>query len=134
MSVAVIKAITRQIRLRLGSSENAAIACGLCNKGAWSLYESDNHPETTLPLHRFLMVANGDERAAVIRLLTGEDEAAPACMNAAAGETTEASADLQRVVREASADCKITPFEAAVIRAGVLRVQAEASDVLRGAS
>lgn len=132
MSVPVIKAITKQIRLRMGSSENAAIAAGLSNKGAWSLYESDNHPETTLPLHRFLMVANAEEKAAVIRLLTGGDDAAPICLNTEASETTEASADMQRAVREAQADGVVTPLEQSRIRAAALRVQAEAQDVLTG--
>jgi hypothetical protein len=134
MSVPVIKAITRQLRHRMGGTENAAIAAGLSNKGKWSLYESENHPDTTLPLHRFLLVADADARAALIRLLEGETEPAPTDLNTEAGETTEASADMQRTVREAQADGVITPFEKQQIRAAALRVHDEADDVMRGAS
>lgn len=133
MSVPVIKAITRKIRERMGGAENAAIAAGLSNKGKWSLYESDNHPETTLPLHRFIQVANAAEKAAIIRLLQTDDDGAPVSLTTEAAETTEAAADLQRTVREAEADGVVTPLERQQIRGKALRVQAEAGHVLNGA-
>ena len=134
MSVHVIKSITRQIRERMGSAENAAIACGLSNKGKWSLYESEHHPETTLPLHRFLRVANAAEKAAIIRLLQTDNDAGPVNLTTEASETTEAAADLQRTVREAEADGVVTPLERQRIRDQALRVQNEAGHVLEGAS
>ena len=130
MSVHVIKAITRRMRQRYGSAENAALAAGLKNKGKWSLYESDEHPETTLPLHRFLLAANADEKRALVDLLKAEVGDAPDCPMTEASETTEASADLQRAVREAAADGKITTLEARQIVRKAVEVQAQAADVI----
>lgn len=133
MSIPAIKSLTKRIRKRHGSSEAAAVAAGLSNKGAWSLYESENHPETTLPLHRFLMVANAEERALFARLMADEDDG-PEDLMTAASETTEASADMQRAVREATADGVVTPLERSSIRAAAMKVMAVADDVLRGVS
>lgn len=129
MSVHVIKAITRRIRLRMGSTANAAAAAGV-SPGVFSHYENDDHPDTTIPLHRFLMAANADERAALIAVLEGEDKPCTADAMTEAGETTEASADLQRMVREAMKDGKITPFEARPIVRKALEVQQQAADVI----
>lgn len=131
MSVPVIKALTKRIRKRLGTSELAAVASGLSNKGAWSLYESENHPDTTLPLHRFIMVANRAERQALIDLLLMEDDDRPDCANTEASETTEAAADLQRAVREALADGKLSPLERKSITEQALTVKASADDVIQ---
>ncbi|MEH6697224.1 MAG: hypothetical protein V7672_00850 [Brevundimonas sp.] len=130
MSVPRIKALTKRIRLRIGTSEEAARQAGLAHKGAWSLYENADHPETTLPIHRFMAVANGAERAELIDLLQAEDDDPAGDLLTEAPEVTEAAADLQRVSREAAADGKITILERRRIRAGALRVKAEADDVL----
>lgn len=130
MSVAVIKAITRRIRLRYGSAELAAAGAGLANKGAWSLYESDEHPETTIPIHRFLSVANAAEKAAMAALFRGGDMDPPACLNTEAGETTETAAELQKMARLATEDGKITPLEARALTRKALEVQAQAADVI----
>lgn len=129
MSVPVIKAITRRMRLRYGSTANAAMAAGV-SPGVFSHYENDDHPDTTIPLHRFLMAANADERLALIEVLKGADSGTPDCPMTEASETTEASADLQRAVREATADGKITPLEARQIVRKAVEVQAQAADVI----
>lgn len=133
MSVPVIKSLTKRIRKRIGSSELAALACGLSNKGAWSLYESENHPDTTLPLHRFLECASDAEKQALIDLikLTMEGDAAPDCANTEASETTEAAADLQRAVREALRDGTLTPMERRTITEQAMSVKANADDVIQ---
>lgn len=130
MSVAVIKAITRRIRLRYGSAELAAQGAGLANKGAWSLYESDEHPETTIPIHRFLQVANASEKAAMASLFKRDDMEPPECALTAASETTERSAEMQRCVREALADGTLTVLERREITRKALEVKSQAADVI----
>lgn len=131
MSVPHIKALTKRIRLRIGTSEEAAKRAGLRNKGAWSLYESEDYPNTTLPIHRFLVVADASERAELIGMLQGEDDEIPVCLATEAGETTEAAADLQREVREALAKGPLTATVKRRLRQRVLRVKEEADDVLQ---
>ncbi|WP_298700929.1 hypothetical protein [uncultured Brevundimonas sp.] len=133
MSVPVLKALTKRIRKRIGSTEMAALAAGLSNKGAWSLYESENHPDTTLPLHRFLDCANDAEKQTLIDLIrmTMENGGAPACATTQASETTEAAADLQKVVRQAEADGVVTPLERSQIVGKALEVQSQAADVIK---
>lgn len=131
MSVPVIKAITRRIRMRYGSSELAAQAAGLSNKGAWSLYESPDHPETTIPIHRLLIVAEGDERRAIAALFTDEPVALSADLNTEASETIESAAELGKMVRLAAVDGVVTETEARPIRAKALETIAQAGDVLK---
>lgn len=131
MSIPRIKALTKRIRLRIGTSEEAARQAGLSNKGAWSLYENTQHPETTLPLHRFLAVANRQERNELIDMLLAEDDdGAEECVSTNASETTEAAADLQREVRVAMADGKISPLEKARLIRQAQEVKANADDVI----
>lgn len=131
MSVPRIKALTKRIRHRIGSSEEAARRAGLKNKGAWSLYESEDYPGTTLPIHRFLIVANSSERAELIDMLMAEDDEVPECLTTEVSETTEAAADLQREAREAQARGPLSPLAKQRLRQGALRVKEEADDVLQ---
>lgn len=73
MTVAVIKAITRRIRLRYGSTELAAQACGV-PKSVWSGYENADHPDKTIPIGRLLAVAEADERRAVAALFLDDGD------------------------------------------------------------
>ena len=130
MSIPRIKALTKRMRQRIGSTEDAARQAGLKNKGAWSLYESAERPRTSLPLHCFLAVANAAERAELIDLLLAEDEAEETCLLTASSEATEAAAGLQREVREALADGPLTEAERRKLRLSALGVKAEADDVL----
>lgn len=130
MSVPVIKALTKRIRKRIGTNAEAALAADVSG-GVWSHYESEEHPSTTLPLHRFLMVANRAERQVLIDLLALEDDARPNCATTEASEATEAAADLQRTVRQAMADGMITPFETREIVAKAMDVKAQADDVIQ---
>ena len=131
MSIPVIKAITRRIRMRYGSSELAAQAAGLSNKGAWSLYESPDHPETTIPIHRLLIVAEGDERRAIAALFSEEPDTSVADLKTEAGETIETAAELHKMIRLATADGVVTETEARPIRAKALETIAQAGDVLK---
>jgi len=130
MSVPVIKAITRRIRLRMGSTANAAMAAGV-SPGVFSHYENDDHPDTTIPLHRFVMAANAEERAALIELLKADDAAPGADLPTEASETIEAAVDMGRMIRLATADGKVTETEARPIRAKALETIAQAGDVLK---
>lgn len=129
MSVPVIKAITRRIRLRYGSTVLAAQAAG-CSPGVWSHYENDEHPDKTIPIPRFLMVANGSERAALAALILSDGEIPPGCAMEDSSETTEAAADLQRAVREAMRDGKVSTLEARTIVRKAMSVKANARDVI----
>ncbi|HYC66668.1 hypothetical protein [Brevundimonas sp.] len=130
MSVHVIKAITRRIRLRMGSTANAAMAAGV-SPGVFSHYENDDHPDTTIPLHRFLMAANAEEREALIELLKGDTGAPRADLGTEASETIESAVDMGRMIRLATADGKVTETEARPIRAKALETIAQAGDVLK---
>lgn len=133
MSVPVIKAICRRIEARMGGGRNAALAAGISG-GLWSQYCSDEHPTITIPAHRLLMIAAGDERRAIASLFV--DEVEPVCEDlvAEASEVTEGAAALQATVRRASADGVITPRERRDIRDRALAVRAEVDDVLKGAA
>lgn len=133
MSVESIKALTKRIRLRHGSSEKAAGAAGLTNKGSWSLYENESHADTTLPIYRFLICSNDAEKEALIDIIRDamDQELSAGCVSTASSLTTETSADLQRTVREARADGVITPREESEIVAKAMEVKAGASNVLK---
>lgn len=132
MSALVVKAICRRIQTRYGSNANAAMAADV-SPGVWSNYCSDDHPDTTIPFHRLLMVANATERAAFAKLLAGEPSPPPADLLNEAGETVETAADLHKVVREATKDGVVTPLERKSIRGAALTVIAEATEVLAAA-
>lgn len=133
MSVPVIKAITKQIRLRLGSTENAATAAGV-SAGVWSHYENADKPDTTIPLHRLhQMSLTSAERRAIIGLFTEADDQAATNLMDEASEATEAAARVQGMVRLAARDGKaITEAEARPIRAAALEAKAQMDDVLMG--
>lgn len=131
MSVPVIKAICRRIEARMGSGKNAALAAGVSG-GLWSQYVSDEHPTITIPVHRLLEIAAGDERAAIASMFTGEDQAEIADLLTEASQVTEGAAELQGMVRLAASDGKLTQNERRRIRQKALQVRGEADDVLRG--
>lgn len=131
MSTPVIKAITKRIRLRYGSTEAAATAAGV-SSGVWSGYENADKPETTIPLGRLLdMSLNGDERRAIAALFASDDDGSVQDAVDEAAEATEAAAGVQRMVRLAAKDGVITEAEARPIRAAVLEAQAQLDDVLQ---
>lgn len=130
MDSLVVKALCRRIRDRYGSNEKAALAAGVTG-GVFSGYCSDEHPDTTIPFHRLLLIANGPERQAFSTLLLGDEAALAADLLTEACEVGEAGIDLQRAAREAVADGKLTPLERRRLRDGALEVQAQAADVLR---
>lgn len=131
MSVPVIKAICRRIEARMGSGKNAALAAGVSG-GLWSQYVSDEHPTITIPVHRLLEIAAGDERKAIASLFSGEDAEECADLMKEASELTEGAAELQALVRRAVADGKVTPLERRRIREKTLAVLSDADDVLQG--
>lgn len=131
MSVPVIKAICRRIEARMGSGKNAALAAGVSG-GLWSQYVSDEHPTITIPVHRLLDIAAGDERAAIVSLFTGEDQGEIDDLMTEASEVTEGAAELQGIIRLAAADGKLTPNERRKIREKALQVRSDADDVLLG--
>ncbi len=133
MSTPVIKAITKRIRLRYGSTEAAASAAGV-SPGVWSGYENADKPETTIPLGRLLdMSLNADERRAVAALFTDADDHSASCLMDEASEATEAAARVQGMVRLAARDGKpISEAEARPIRAAALEAKAQMDDVLMG--
>jgi hypothetical protein len=135
MSVPVIKAICRRIEARMGGGRNAALAAGISG-GLWSQYCSDEHPTITIPVHRLLEIASGDERRAIAALFAGDE--AEACDGSAllneGGEAVEVAAELHGLIRRANADGVITPRERREIRAKALEARAEVDDVLKGAA
>lgn len=132
MSTPVIKAITKRIRLRYGSTEAAATAAGV-SPGVWSGYENADKPETTIPLGRLLdMSLNADERRAIAALFTDAEDKAVTDLLDEAGEATEAAASVQSMVRLAAKDGQITEAEARRIRAAALNAKAQMDDVLMG--
>lgn len=133
MTIAVIKAITKRIRLRYGSTESAATAAGV-SPGVWSGYENADKPETTIPLGRLLdMSLSAGERRAIAGLFAEADDQAATNLMDEASEATEAAARVQGMVRLAARDGKaITEAEARPIRAAALEAKAQMDDVLMG--
>lgn len=129
MSVPVIKALTRRIRLRYGSTVEAALAAE-CSPGLWSHYENDDHPDKTIPIPRFLKVANAAEKRVMIELLSIDLPPEPGCAVTEASEATEAVAALQRTVRLAAVDGDITPNEAREIVRDSMAAKSEIDDVI----
>ena len=133
MSVPVIKAITKRIRLRYGSTEAASAAAGV-SPGVWSGYENADKPETTIPLGRLVdMSLTADERKAIAGLFAAADDDDVTDILDEAAEATEAVANVQRMVRLAAKDGeRIKENDARPIRAAVLDAKAELDDVLQG--
>jgi hypothetical protein len=125
----VIKAICRRIEDRYGSNRLAAMAANV-SPGVWSNYCSDEHPETTIPMHRVKLVANAAERKAFADLLlTGENAGADDVLN----EACEAVADVADVLKranEAARDGRITRREAKEIRDSASQGIASLNDVV----
>lgn len=132
MSVPVIKAICRRIEARMGGGKNAALAAGVSG-ALWSQYCSGEHPTVTIPVHRLLEIAEGDERRAVASLFSDDGAEEAADLLNEAGEMVEGAAELHGLVRKAIADGKVTPLERRRIREKALSVRAEVDDVLMGA-
>lgn len=133
MSIPVIKAITKRIRVRYGSTEAAALAAGVA-PSVWSGYENADKPETTIPLGRLVeMSLNADERRALAGLFAAEDDEASGDIRDEAAEAVEAVVGVQRMVRLAAKDGQVITEQAArPIRAAVLEAKAELNDVLEG--
>lgn len=133
MTIPVIKAITKRIRLRYGSTEAAATAAGV-SPGVWSGYENADKPETTIPLGRLVdMSLTADERKAIASLFAAADDDDVTDILDEAAEATEAVANVQRMVRLAAKDGeRIKENDARPIRAAVLDAKAELDDVLQG--
>lgn len=132
MTIAVIKALTKRIRIRMGSTEAAARAADV-SPGVWSGYENADKPETTIPVGRLLGLAlTAAERREIVCLFTEADDNAVTDLMDEAGEATEAAANVQSLVRLAAKDGQITENEARRIRAAALDAKAQMDDVLRG--
>jgi hypothetical protein len=132
MNSLVIKAICRRIEDRYGSNKKAAVAADVSG-GVWSNYCSDEHPDTTIPVHRFLLCANAAERAALAKLLLDEGDTAPPCVLTETSEAFEAAGALHKKVRLATADGKPTLNEKREIREEALEVQGHLADVIKAA-
>lgn len=132
MSVPVIKAICRRIEARMGGGKNAALAAGVSG-GLWSQYCSGEHPTITIPVHRLLEIAEGDERRAVASLFTDEGAEEAADLRHEASEAVEGAAELHKLVRLATQDGAVTPLERRRIREKALEVRSDVDDVLMGA-
>lgn len=131
MSIPVIKALTKRIRLRMGSTENAATAAGV-SPGVWSGYENADKPETTIPIGRLVgMALTSDERRCIAALFKDDADASAADLTTEAGETIETAAELHKLVRLAAVDGVVTEAEARPIRAKALETIAQAGDVLK---
>ncbi len=132
MSIAVIKALTKRIRLRIGSNEEAARAAGV-SPGVWSHYESADKPETTIPLGRLVQMSlTASERKEIIDLFTEAEDHSVECLMDEASEATEATAALQGLVRLATKDGRVTETEARRIRDAALAAKSQINDVLKG--
>ncbi|WP_312128123.1 hypothetical protein [Brevundimonas sp.] len=132
MSTSTIKSITRRIRMRIGSNEEAAKSAGV-SPGVWSHYESADKSDTTIPLHRLVMMPlTAAERREIMDLFVEHDDAIVECLMEEASEATEAAAELQGLVRLATRDGKVTETEARRIRDAAMTAKAQINDVLKG--
>lgn len=132
MTVATIKAITKRIRLRYGSTEAAARAASV-SPGVWSGYENADKPETTIPLGRLCdMSLTSDERSALASLFSEEAGQRAQSLVIDAMEATEATARVMGTIRLAASDGEITETEARRIRAEALEARAQLDDVIQG--
>lgn len=134
MTVAVIKAITKRIRLRYGSTEAAAAAAGI-SPGVWSGYENADRPETTIPVGRLIdMSLTADERGAFAALFSEPGEQEARDLQHDTMEAVEATVRVMGTVRLAAKDGEITEAEKRRIRAEALEARAQIDDVIEGAA
>lgn len=132
MSIPVIKALTKRIRMRMGSTEAAARAADV-SPGVWSGYENADKPETTIPVGRLQgMSLTAAERREIVSWFTEADDNSVTDLMDEASEATEAAAGVLGLVRIATRDGEITETEARRIRAAALDAKAQMDDVLRG--
>lgn len=132
MSVATIKAITKRIRLRYGSTEAAATSAGV-SPGVWSGYENADRPETTIPIGRLSeMSLTADERSAIVAVFTEASAREAKNILIESMEATEAVARVMGTVRLAAEDGEITETEKRRIRADALEARAQLDDVIQG--
>jgi len=131
MNTPCIKALTKRIRLRMGSTEEAAKAADV-SPGVWSGYENADKPETTIPIGRLVsMSLTSAERREIARWFADDCDALPDCLSTEASETIESAAELGKLVRLATVDGKVSETEARPIRAKALETIAQAGDVLK---
>lgn len=131
MSIATIKAVTKRIRLRYGSTEKAAQAAGVW-PSTWSGWENADKEDTTIPIGKLVeMSLTAAEGRAIAGLFAEEAETAQADLSTEASETIETAVDMGRMIRLATADGKVTETEARPIRAKALETIAQAGDVLK---
>lgn len=134
MSVAVIKAVTKRIRLRYGSTEAAAAAAGI-SPGVWSGYENADRPETTIPLGRLIdMSLTADERGMIVSLFADDDAEAGVDLRAEVMEVGESFGRLSGVVRLATEGGKpVSENDRRRILSEALEARAQIDDVIQGA-
>lgn len=131
MNTAVIKALTKRIRIRMEGNENAAAAAGV-SPGVWSGYENADKPETTIPIGRLVgMSLTSAERREIARWFADDEDSATADLNTEASETIESAVELGRMVRLAVVDGVVTEAEARPMRAQALNTIAQAGDLLK---
>lgn len=131
MSIATVKAITKRIRLRHGTTEAAAVAAGV-SPGVWSTYENADRPET-IPLGRLVgMSLTASERSAIASLFEEDCEREARNVLNDAMEAAEASTKMMGVVRLAAEDGELTEAEKRVIRQEALEARSQIDDVLQG--
>lgn len=132
MSIATIKAVTRRIRLRIGSTEQAAQACG-ASPAEWSRYENQDMAEKTIPVGRLLALASASELAALAHLFSEAAET-PRDVEDEAIDANVTTAKVVGLVHEAKKDGCITETEARPIRAAAVEAIGQMSNVLRAVS
>lgn len=130
MSVAVIKQLCRRIERRLGGGKYAAPLAGV-TAGVWSNYVSEDHPDTTIPMHRLLMVANAEELALFGEVMTGQFAGAEADLPTEAAELVEGAAALMAVIRRAGRDKVYSETEKRRIRAMAIELLPELQDIIK---
>jgi hypothetical protein len=132
VSINTIKAITKRIRLRYGSTEAAARAAGVC-ASVWSGYESADKPETTIPIGRLAeMSLTMAERSAIVGLFSDGECQESVDVLSDAMEAAEATVKVMGTVRLAAKDGILTETEKRVIRAEALEARAQLDDVIQG--
>jgi hypothetical protein len=134
MSTAVVKAITRRIRLRMGGTREAALAADVA-PSVWSGYENADDPDKSIPLHRLVaMPLTTAERRAIAALFANEDDAEVFEPLREVGEAIESVAELHKMVRLATIDGSITETEKRAIRAKCLETTDDVADVMKAVS
>lgn len=132
MNALVVKALCRRIQTRYGSNAAAAMAAGVV-QSQWSYYCSDDHPDTTIPFHRLLLVANAAERRIFADLLLGDEGGPTGHVLMEAVEASLDGADVLREAQEAASDGVVTPLEGRRLRERAINAKASLDDVIRAA-